>query len=129
VMVAPIIPGLNDQEMPGILAAAAEAGAQTASYVLLRLPHTVRPVFMDWLTMNRPEAVERVESRIRATRGGKMYESDFKIRQRGRGNYAEQIKQTFAVFRAKHRLDGRLPPLDTTLFVPPRPASGQMTMF
>jgi DNA repair photolyase len=129
VMVAPIIPGLNDHEMPAVLEAAAEAGAKTASYVLLRLPHAVNPIFMDWLATNRPEALERVESRIRATRGGKLYQSAFSERQRGRGNYAEQIKQTFGVFRAKHGLDGRLPAFDTSLFTPPRAANGQMNLF
>ncbi len=129
VMVAPIIPGLNDHEIPAILAAAADAGAQRANYVLLRLPLAVRPVFMDWLATNRPDALPRIESRIRSTRGGAMYQSDFGERQRGRGKYAEQIKQTFQVFRAKHRLDRALPPLDTSLFQPPRPASGQMSLF
>ena len=97
-MVAPIIPGLNDHEIPAILAAAADAGAQRANYVLLRLPLAVRPVFMDWLATNRPDALPRIESRIRSTRGGAMYQSDFGERQRGRGKYAEQIKQTFQVF-------------------------------
>ena len=97
--------------------------------MLLRLPHAVNPIFMDWLATNRPEALERVEARIRSTRGGKLYQSAFRERQRGRGNYAEQIKQTFAVFRAKHGLDAGLPKLDTSLFIPPRPANGQMTMF
>lgn len=121
VMVAPIIPGLNDHETPAILAAAAEAGAQHASYVLLRLPLTVEPVFMDWLTTNRPDALPKIESRIRSTRGGAMYKSAFRERQRGSGKYAEQIKQTFHVFRAKHGLDRPLAPLDTSLFRPPRP--------
>ena len=129
VMVAPIIPGLNDHEIPAVLAAAAEAGAQRASYVLLRLPLAVRPVFMDWLSANRPEAVERVEARIRSTRGGEMYRSGFGERQRGRGKYAEQIEQTFHVFRAKHGLDGQLPPLDTTLFERPGRDDGQMKLF
>ncbi|HVU88166.1 MAG TPA: PA0069 family radical SAM protein [Pirellulales bacterium] len=129
VMVAPIIPGLNDHEMPAILEAAAEAGAQCASYVLLRLPLAVEPVFMDWLQTNRPDALSKIESRIRSTRGGAMYQSAFRERQRGRGKYAEQIKQTFNVFRAKHGLDRPLPPLDTSRFQPPRPSSGQMSLF
>ncbi|HEY4309757.1 MAG TPA: PA0069 family radical SAM protein [Pirellulales bacterium] len=129
VMVAPIIPGLNDHEMPAILAAAARAGAQHASYVLLRLPLAVEPVFRDWLATHRPDAVSRIETRIRSTRGGAMYRSGFAERQRGRGKYAEQIKQTFQVFRAKHGLDRPLAPLDTSLFRPPRPSSGQMSLF
>ncbi len=129
VMVAPVIPGLNDHEMPAILAAAAEAGATAAGYVMLRLPHTVRPVFLDWLTTWRPEVKDRVESRIRSIRSGGMYDSEFGIRQRGRGNYAEQIAQSFKVFTKKHGLDRPQSPLDTTRFRPPRPASGQMRLF
>ena len=129
VMVAPIIPGLTDSETPAVLAAAAEAGAKTAGYVLLRLPHSVLPVFMDWLTVNRPEAREKIEARIRSTRRGKLYQSAFRERQRGRGKYAEQIEQAFKVFRKKHGLDRPLPPLDTSLFDPPIPASGQMRLF
>ncbi|MBI2825319.1 MAG: PA0069 family radical SAM protein [Planctomycetia bacterium] len=129
VLVAPIIPGLTDHEPPQVLEAVAAAGAKTASYVLLRLPHTVRPVFLDWLAANRPAQYERVESRIRATRDGKLYNSAFGERQRGRGKYAEQIAQNFRVFKKKYGLDGSLPPLDTSLFHPPRAASGQMNLF
>ncbi|MBI3468434.1 MAG: PA0069 family radical SAM protein [Planctomycetes bacterium] len=129
VMVAPVIPGLNDEELPAILAAAAEAGAQGAGYVLLRLPHAVRPVFQDWLARNRPEKQGRVESLIRSTRGGKLNSAAFGKRMRGQGSYAEQISQTFRVFAHQHGLNGPLPELDATQFRPPRPASGQLPLF
>jgi DNA repair photolyase len=129
VMVAPIIPGLTDNEVPAILAAAAEAGAKGAGYVLLRLPFAVRPIFEDWLARNRPEQYDRVISRIRTTRGGGMYQTEWRVRQTGTGEYAEQIASTFKVFKKKHGLDGELPPLDYSLFRPPRAAGGQMQLF
>jgi DNA repair photolyase len=129
VMVAPVIPGLTDREMPELLKAARYAGAQSAGYVLLRLPWTVKPVFLDWLAQHRPLSKERVESLIRDTRGGQLYNSDWGARQRGEGPYAEQIRQTFKVFTCKLGLDRPLPPLDTTLFRPPRPSSGQLRLF
>lgn len=129
VMVAPVIPGLTDTEMPQILRAAKDAGAQSAGYVLLRLPWTVQPVFLEWLSANRPAVKQRVESLIRETRDGKLYDSAWKARQRGQGAYAEQIGQTFKVFTRKLGLDRPLRPLDTTQFKPPRPSSGQLSLF
>lgn len=129
VMVAPIVPGLTDHELPSILQAAREAGASTAGYVLLRLPLSVVPVFQSWLAANYPDKQARVESLIRSTRGGHLYDSRFGARMRGGGNYAEQIAQNFRVFARKAGLDGRLPELDRTQFRPPRPASGQKTLF
>ena len=129
VMIAPIIPGLNDREIPSILEAAREAGAQSAGYVLLRLPLAVRPIFEDWLIGNYPDKAQRVLSLIRSTREGRMNDSQWGRRMRGQGEYAEQIGQTFKVFRKKHGLDRPLPPLDSTRFVPPRPRSGQLRLF
>ena len=129
VMVAPIIPGLTDSEVPSILAAAAAAGAKTAGYVLLRLPFAVRPIFEDWLARNRPEHHDRVISRIRSTRGGEMYQTKWRVRQTGTGEYAEQIANTVKVFKKKHGLDGELPPYDFSLFRPPRSSGGQMQLF
>ena len=129
VMVAPIIPGLTDSEMPKILAAAAEAGAKVAGYVMLRLPFAVRPIFEDWLARNRPEHYDRVISRIRSTRGGQMYQTEWRVRQTGTGEYAEQIAATFKVFKKKYGLDGDLPRQDFSLFRPPRSAAGQLRLF
>jgi DNA repair photolyase len=129
IMVAPIIPGLTDNEVPAILAAAAAAGAKTAGYVLLRLPFAVRPIFEDWLARNRPQQYDRVISRIRSTRGGEMYQTEWRVRQTGTGEYAEQIANTFNVFKKKHGLDGELPPYDSSLFRPPRASGGQMRLF
>ena len=129
VMVAPIVPGLTDHEVPAILRAACEAGAVTAGYVLLRLPLSVVPVFQSWLASNYPDKQARVESLIRSTRGGHLYDSRFGERMRGSGNYAEQIAQSFKVFARKAGLDGRLPELNCTQFRPPQHPSGQKTLF
>ncbi len=129
VLVAPIIPGLNDSELPAILAAAREAGARSAAYVLLRLPLTVAPVFLEWLGRAYPERRERVEARIRETRGGELYRSGFGARMRGSGEIAEQIREVFRLFAKRHRLDGNLPDYDCTRFRPPPPKSGQRWLF
>jgi DNA repair photolyase len=129
VMAAPIIPGLNDQELPAILKAARAAGAAAASYILLRLPLTVRPVFEDWLERNLPLKKPRIEALIRETRGGRMSDSKFGRRMRGEGAYAEQIQQTFDLFSRKLGLDGPLPPLDSSNFRPPRIAGQQQRLF
>ena len=129
VMVAPVIPGLNDSEIPAILKAASEAGAMSAGYVLLRLPLTVRPVFQEWLARTQPSLQEKVESRIRACRGGDLNDSDFSQRMRGTGLIAEQIRQTFTIFKKKYRLDQPLPELDTSQFIPPKPKNGQLRLF
>ncbi|MDA1052191.1 MAG: PA0069 family radical SAM protein [Planctomycetota bacterium] len=129
VMVAPIIPGLNDSEVPGILEAAKTAGAMTAGFVLLRLPLTVEPVFKEWLERTQPLKAERVLGRIRETRGGKLNSSAWGERMVGSGEIAEQIKQMFRLFKRKHGLDSKLPPHDCSLFVPPVPKSGQMRLF
>lgn len=129
VMTAPIIPGLNDHEVPAILAAAREAGACSASYTLVRLPSTVREVFLDWLHRHRPHQAAKVESFIRSTRDGKLNNSTWGERQRGQGAIAEQIAQTFKVFTKKHGLDERLGPLNYEDFRPPRPVNGQLNLF
>lgn len=129
VLVAPVIPGLTEHELPAILKAAAEAGAQSASYILLRLPLTVEPVFLEWLARARPDAAAKVQSQIRSTRGGKLYEAGFGVRMKGRGQLAEQIRRTFAVFAARHGLNRKLPPLATEHFRRPAPAGGQKWLF
>src|SRR4051812_25940270 len=91
IMVAPIIPGLTDEEMPAILQAARDAGAQWASYVILRLPHAVAPLMDDWMKRHYPDRRDKVINRVKEMRGGKMYDSRFGIRGVGTGEFAEQI--------------------------------------
>lgn len=128
-LIAPIIPGLTDHEIPAILAAAKTAGASSASCILLRLPLTVEPVFLEWLERTQPNARSKVEARIRATRGGKLYESQFGLRMRGRGEIADQIQQTFRVFAQRSGLDNTPEPLDTSSFRRPTHPSGQGWLF
>jgi len=101
VMVAPIIPGLNDREMPAVLEAAKAAGASTAGYTMLRLPYGVKDIFQEWLRQNFPEKMERILGTVRSVRGGKLNVSDFATRMRGEGPYAEQVRQMFHVFRER----------------------------
>ncbi len=88
-----------------MLEAASQAGAQGAGYTVLRLPWAVRPIFVDWLERNEPLKAEKVQSLVRATRGGKMNDTKFGSRMRGQGLMAEQIKQTFQVFARRYGLD------------------------
>jgi len=95
VNVAPIIPGLNDEDIPRILQAARDAGASYAGFVLLRLPGSVKDVFEQRLRANLPLQAERVLHRIRETRGGKLYDSRFGVRGRGEGVISEGIAMLF----------------------------------
>ncbi|MCS7046861.1 MAG: PA0069 family radical SAM protein [Gemmataceae bacterium] len=129
VLIAPVIPGLTEHEMPAILRAAQEAGATGAGYILLRLPLTVEPVFLDWLARTQPTRQAKVLERVRATRGGKLYESTFGVRMKGRGPIADQIRQTFNVFARRLGLHGDRAPLDATKFRRPTTSSGQGWLF
>ncbi len=116
VNVAPVIPGLTDHELPGILEAAAEAGATRAAYIALRLPHGVAPLFERWLEQRFPERKDKVLNRIREMRGGKLYDSRFGVRGRGVGRHAEQIKQMFQVTCRRLGLNADPRPLSTRAF-------------
>jgi len=129
VMVAPVIPGLNDHEIPAILESAANAGAQAAGYVLLRLPLTVEPVFRDWLEQTLPDQADRVLSRIRQSRSGKLNQSDWGGRMVGSGQMAQQIRTLFDVVCRKHGLRNRLPPHECGRFRRPAGRSGQLRFF
>jgi DNA repair photolyase len=101
VNVAPIIPGLTDHEIPAILKAAAAAGATSAGYTVVRLPHAVAPLFEKWLETHFPDRKEKVLNRLRAMHGGKLYDSQWGKRMGGEGIFAEQIAQMFDVARRK----------------------------
>lgn len=111
VMVAPVIPALTEHEIPGILDAVAAAGAKRAGYVLLRLPYAVKDVFLGWLETVLPSKKDRVISRLRELRGGKLYDATFGERMRGQGIFAEQIKLLFDVAARRaglNRLENKL---------------------
>jgi DNA repair photolyase len=102
VNVAPVIPGLTDHEMPMILKAAQEAGARYAGYVPLRLPLSVKPVFIEWLEAHRPERKDKVLGAIRGIREGDLNSAEFGSRMRGQGPQAENIARMFKVFSQKY---------------------------
>ena len=127
VMVAPIIPGITDHEVPAILAAVAAAGAVSAAYVPLRLPWGVAPLFEDWLTRHFPDRKEKVLNRIRAMRGGKLNDPNFGTRMTGEGIFAEQMAKMFEVASRRAGLPKGEIHLSTAAFR--RPAGQQMEMF
>ncbi|MDP1610254.1 MAG: PA0069 family radical SAM protein [Sulfuritalea sp.] len=132
VMVAPLIPALNDHEMEAILAAARETGANSAGYILLRLPHEVKLLFRAWLESYRPGRAEHVYSLMRQLHGGKEYDSTFGSRQRGSGPLAEIIAQRFRSAVRRLGLDAPYLALDTTAFRPPpkpMPTTPQLPLF
>lgn len=130
VMTAPIIPGLNDHEIPALLKAAKEAGATRAGYILLRLPHQIKDVFLEWLTRAAPGRAAKVESLIRQARGGDLYRSGFGERQRGTGARADQIKATFGVFAERLGLRGEREELSSAGFRRPTVLEeGQLGLF
>jgi DNA repair photolyase len=102
-MTAPMIPGLNDDELEGILETAAQAGAEMAGYVLLRLPLEIKHLFLEWLEEHYPARKARVVSLLREARGGKLYDSAWGTRMKGQGVHAELLARRFAL--ACKRLD------------------------
>jgi DNA repair photolyase len=127
VMVAPVIPGLTDHELPSIVAAAVNAGARFAGYVTLRLPYSVAPMFENWLTRHFPERKEKVLSRIRAIRGGKLNDPRFGSRMMGEGIFAGQIEAMFKVARRRAGIDNNRLMLSTASFR--RPGGSQLSLF
>jgi DNA repair photolyase len=121
VNLAPVIPGLTDEELPAILEAAAAAGARWAGYILLRLPHGVKDLFVDWLQTHVPDRRDRVLNRLRDAYGGSLYDARFHLRGKGSGVYAEQIRRLFQVTRERAGLGGQ-PTLSAAAFR--RPARG-----
>ena len=128
-MLAPIIPGLTDNEVPALMTAVKEAGARGVGYTMLRLPLAVAPIFQAWLREHRPQAAERIESLIRDMRSGKLNDAQFGSRMRGRGAYADGVAQTFDVFAKKLGLNTPWEELDCSQFRPPELVRGQRRLF
>ena len=126
VLAAPMIPGLNDHEAEAILAAAAEAGATKAGYVLLRLPLELDGLFEEWLNVHAPDRAKRVLARVSDMRRGRRYVSAFGERQRGHGPLADLLERRFELARKRHGLARKGWGLDSTLFEPPR---SQLSLF
>ncbi|MFO1513553.1 MAG: PA0069 family radical SAM protein [Verrucomicrobiota bacterium] len=127
VMVAPVIPGLTDHEIPNIVAAAAEAGAKFAGTVTLRLPYAVAPLFEQWLATHFPDKQEKVLNRLRALRGGKLYDSQFGKRMTGEGIFADQIEQMFNIVCRRAGIADHHLQLSTAAFL--RPGGKQLRLF
>ena len=127
-MVAPVVPGLTDEEIPTILEAVADAGATGARYILLRLPHGVKDLFADWLEAHFPDRKERVLNRVREVRSGGLNDPRFRTRMTGEGVYADHIRQLFEAARRRHGLDAAGVELSTAAFRRPR-ADGQLGFF
>jgi DNA repair photolyase len=129
VMVAPVVPGLTDHEMPAILKAAAEAGARFAGYVPVRLPFAVKDLFERWLEEHFPDRKKKVLSRIREIRAGKLNDSNFYTRMSGEGPFAEQLSQMFDLAKRRVGITEKFPPLNRDLFRRPLQPNQQFGLF
>lgn len=134
VMVAPVIPAINDHEIPAILKAAKEHGATGAGYVLLRLPYQIKALYLDWLAREFPDRAAHAEGQLREARRGALYQAAWKERQRGVGARAEQIGKVFNVFKKSLGLDLRGIGVSSGAFRRPLPPEvpsrdGQMGLF
>ncbi len=128
VNVAPIIPAINDHEIEAILERAAKSGARTASWIPLRLPHEVAPLFQDWLQAHFPDRAGKVMSIVRSIRDGRDNDPNFFQRMRGSGPWADLIRTRFKIAARKLGLNQTKIQLRSDLFVPPR-SDGQLALF
>ena len=128
VMVAPVIPVLTDHELESILEAAADAGAHTAGYVMLRLPFEVNELFQEWLRDHAPLKAEHVMARVRELRGGRDNDPRFGSRMRGEGIYADLFRKRFEVACRRYGLNRERRELDTSRFTPPGPGHAQLSL-
>ena len=126
VLVAPVIPGLTDHEMPAIIAAAAKSGAVTAGYVPLRLPYGLAPMFEEWLEQHAPLQKDKVIGRIRELRGGKLNDPNFNSRMRAEGPYADHMRRLFEVSCRKAGMNAEKPALTAEFFRRPGPAQPRL---
>jgi DNA repair photolyase len=129
VMVAPIVPAINDMELERIVDAAAAQGVKSAHAIMLRLPGEVRDIFREWLLRHYPDRVRHVMSLVRDIRGGKDNDPNFGTRFVGEGPYAVLMQQRLEKARERHGLTEKLPALRTDLFVPPRLETAQLDLF
>ena len=129
VMVAPVIPALNDHEIERILDSARGAGADEAGYILLRLPLEVSPIFRDWLLRHFPDRYRHVMNVLKSMRGGKDYDAEWGKRMRGTGPYAWQVGRRFQLAAKRLGFNTRRRKLDTSLFVPPLGDGRQLALF
>jgi DNA repair photolyase len=130
VLVAPIIPALNDRDMEAVLEQAADAGASCAGYTVLRLPYELKVLFREWLALHAPQRAAHVMSLVQQMNNGRDYDNNFATRMRGQGVFAELLRRRFELACRRHGF-GRTRELrlDTSRFVPPRKSSPQGELF
>ena len=129
VMAAPVIPSLTDHELEAILRAAAQAGARSATWIMLRLPLEVAPLFEAWLGEHYPNRKGRILSHLRDMHGGKLYQANWGRRMRGTGPYADLIAARFARSARQYGLHRALPELRSDSFAVPPRVGDQLTLF
>ena len=129
VMASPVVPALTDHELEAILERGAEAGAVAASWIMLRLPLEVAPLFREWLEEHFPDRAKRVMGRVRDVHGGRDYDPDWGKRMTGEGPFADLVAHRFAIATRRLGLAKELPPLRTDLFRPPPRAGDQLELF
>ncbi len=127
IMVAPVIPGLTDHEIPRILKYASAAGAKHASFVMLRLPYGVKNLFLNWLDEYFPGRKQKVVNKLRELYGNKLYDSTFYVRGRGKGAYAEEVRNIFKISCRKFGINKERLSLSTAHFK--NPEEKQLDLF
>lgn len=128
-MASPVVPGLTDHELEALLEAGAEAGAIAASWILLRLPREVAPLFKEWVEAEFPNHANKILGKVRESHGGKDYDAEWGKRLRGEGHYAQLISHRFKLACRRLGLQNDLPPLRTDLFQVPSQAGDQLSLF
>lgn len=129
VLVAPVIPGLTDPEIESLLEVAAAAGARSAGYVMLRLPHELKDLFAEWLNEHLPDRAGHVMSLLKSIHGGRVYDARFGHRMRGSGPYAKLVEQRYSLACRRLGLNQAVPELDCSQFRPPDARGHQMDLF
>ena len=127
VLIAPVIPGLTDHEIPAIMKEASSRGAVDAGYVMLRLPYGVADIFSEWLGRHYPDRKKKILGRIESMRDGDLNSSEYRVRMKGKGIFAEQTERIFRVAYGKFGFAGRRVPLDVSRFRKDGPA--QLELF
>lgn len=128
-MASPVVPGLTDHELEALLEAGAEAGAIAASWILLRLPREVAPLFKEWVEAEFPNHANKILGKVRESHGGKDYDAEWGKRLRGEGHYAQLISHRFKLACRRLGLQNDLPPLRADLFQVPSQAGDQLSLF
>ena len=129
VMTSPLVPGLTDHELEALLQAGQAAGASSASWIMLRLPLEVSPLWQEWLAEHAPGRAGRIMARLREMHGGKDYDARWGHRMRGEGQYAEMVQQRFRRAARRLGLDAPQPKLRCDLFRVPVERGDQLSLF